>query len=405
MLHIHFGAGRLGLGLIAPAFKKAGSELFLVNRSQTGAKATGTTALSARRRNVLMGARAQHSYFIQKPGGSAADRIAVDYDGFDLYDDDTIHATIHTILGRSHRSAEGVVVTASVIAQENYPPVITALNELARRRTAGEAVGRIWFIACENTLSAPAMLMDDCVRSMLIQDALEHVTPVHALVDRMCVGLEEVMTDAGPAVLVRAEEFGSVKLQLDEASADLVALCEGSDVEFSRHVDTEKQIKSWLLNGTHWVIALQAFEASRGDQSMKLNEFLLSDPRSLEFARTAMREMQEGVALSLHGDPKYRSFIEDVDVDAYLQRAADAILRRFCSTEDPITRILARFRAPTPESADSIVSFSKRFAERVDQPMQAYEARRGTLPPAASRGIVSLMRLVANGTFINATAA
>jgi hypothetical protein len=37
--------------------------------------------------------------------------------------------------------------------------------------------------------------------------------------------------------------------------------------------------------------------------------------------------------------------------------------------------------------------------------MQAYEAKRGVLPPAASRGVVSLMRLVASGTFITAAAA
>ena len=405
MLHIHFGAGRLGLGLIGPAFQKPGSELFLLNRARSGAKATGSTSLGADRRNQLLSTRKPHHYLVQKPGGTAADRRAVRYDAFIPYDNDTLPAAIDAVLDRSRRAEDGVIVTASVIAQENYPPVIAALNELARRRAAGDGIGPIWFVACENTLSAPAIFADDTIRPTLCAEAIAHVTPVHALVDRMCVGLEEAETGDGCAVLVRAEDFGAVKLQLDDASAGLVALCDGTGVEFSRHVDTEKQIKSWLLNGTHWVIALQAFDASRGDQSMKLNEFLLSDPRRLEFARTAMREMQEGVAHLLRGDPQYRPFVEEVDVDTYLQGAADAILRRFCSTEDPITRILARFRAPTPEAADSVTSFSKRFADRVDGPMQAYEARRGTLPPAASRGVVSLMRLVASGTFITAAAA
>jgi hypothetical protein len=138
---------------------------------------------------------------------------------------------------------------------------------------------------------------------------------------------------------------------------------------------------------------------------MKLNEFILSDPRRMEFARTAMREMREGVAILLRGDLRFKEFVEDVDVDAYLEEAATAILRRFCSTEDPITRILARFRAPTSQASDTIVSFSKRFVDRVNEPMQAYEAKTGVLPPAASRGVVSLMRLVANGTFITANAA
>ena len=41
MLHIHFGAGRLGLGLVAPFFRKPGSELYLLNRAVSGNNATG----------------------------------------------------------------------------------------------------------------------------------------------------------------------------------------------------------------------------------------------------------------------------------------------------------------------------------------------------------------------------
>jgi hypothetical protein len=405
MLHLHFGAGRLGLGLVGPAFARSGSELHLFNRATSGDNATGSTSLGAARRNELLGAHPSRRYHVEKPGGGPEDRRTVAYDGFVAYDDENLERSVEEIIRGSRGARAGVMVTASILAVENYPPVIVALNLLARRRAAGDAIGPIYLVACENTLSAPAVFEDEAMRPLLSVQATEHVNCVHALVDRMCVGLEEVATDEGPAVLVRAEEYGSMKLELGARSEELVELCRGTEVEFSRHVDTEKQIKSWLLNGTHWLIALEAFEESQGDQDMKLNEFLLADPRHMAFARTAMREMQEGVAVLLRGDTRFRPFVEDVDVDAYLEGAASAILRRFCSTEDPITRILARFRAPTPEAADSIVSFSKRFADRVDEPMQAYEAKRGVLPPAASRGVVSLMRLVASGTFITAAAA
>ena len=405
MLHIHFGAGRVGLGLIAPAFQTENSELYLFNRAVSGANATGSTALGSERRNELLGAGEAKRYFIEKPGASAADRKVVTYDDFITYEAETVEQRIHEIMHRSRGAAAGVIVSASILALENYSPVIGALNLLAKRRAEDGGIGRIYFVACENTLSAPAIYRDDTVLPLVTEDTLRYVTCVHALVDRMCVGLEEVATDDGRAVLVRAEDYGSVKLELKADTEDLVELCRGSEVEFSRHVDTEKQIKSWLLNGTHWLIALDAFEKSHGDQGMKLNEFISANPRRLEFARTAMREMQEGVAILLRSDDKFREFVEDVDVDAYLDGAASAILRRFCSTEDPITRILARFRAPTPDSIDTIVSFSKRFADRVDGPMQAYEARNGVMPPAASRGVVSLMRLVARGSFITAVAA
>jgi hypothetical protein len=220
----------------------------------------------------------------------------------------------------------------------------------------------------------------------------------------MCVGLEEIRAEGGAAVLVRAEEYGSVKLELCPASQGLVELCRGSTVEFSQHVDVEKQIKSWLLNGTHWLIALEAFDRTKGDQSLKLNEFLMAEPSHMAFARAAMSEMREGVAIILRKGRRFHRFVQDVDVETYLHGTAGAILSRFCATEDPITRILARFRAPTPEATDTIVSFTKRFADRVDEPMRAYEARRGVPPPAASRGVNSLVRLLSLGTFINAPA-
>ncbi len=405
MLHLHFGAGRLGLGLIAPAFQRDGSELYLLNRAVSGVKATGDTALTSERRNLLLAAKHPGRYVIEKPGGSAADRKTVTYDGFVTYDDANLAPQIEELLRGSRGAEAGVIVTASILALENYPPVLETLNLLAAKRARGESIGQIYFIACENTLSAPAIFRDDAVRALLSAETLEHVTCVHALVDRMCVGLEEVATEDGPAVLVRAEDYGLVKLELAPGSEGLAELCAGCDVEFSRHVDTEKQIKSWLLNGTHWLIALDAFEKSRGDQAMKLNEYLLADPRRMAFARTAMREMTEGVAILLRGQDRFRDFVAEVDVGAYLDRAAAAILRRFCATDDPITRILARFRTPTPGSMDTVVSFRQRFADRVDEPMRAWEAVNGVRPPAASRGVLSMRRLVASRTFITAAAA
>lgn len=54
MLHIHFGTGRLGLGLVAPFFQSEGSELYLLNRSSSAKNPTGSTALEPSRRNELL---------------------------------------------------------------------------------------------------------------------------------------------------------------------------------------------------------------------------------------------------------------------------------------------------------------------------------------------------------------
>jgi hypothetical protein len=193
-----------------------------------------------------------------------------------------------------------------------------------------------------------------------------------------------------------------LKLELCPRSEALPDILRGSRVEFGRHVGTEKQIKNWLLNGTHWLIALRAFRAEGGDRNMKLNEYLNASPANHDFAQAVMQEMRDGVAALLRGQPEYAAFGRDVDVDQYLDGAASAVLQRFSKTEDPITRILARFQAPSHEQLTSVEAFSQRFADRVEPPVTAYEEAHGVAPPAASQSIMSFVRLVGSGTYINA---
>ena len=222
------------------------------------------------------------------------------------------------------------------------------------------------------------------------------------LVDRVCVGLEEDTKGEIPAVLVRAEEYGSLKLELREETEALQQGLDGSQVEFTRHVHTEKQVKNWLLNGSHWLIALAAFNESKGDQTLKLNEFLSASPERRAFASKLMDEMSEGVATILRTDPRYAEFVHEIDPEDYLHGASRAILDRFIQNEDPITRILARFQAPSTETPGSVGTFSKRLSDRVDEPILAYQEKTGAPPAAASQSVQSLLRLLASGTFIDA---
>ena len=172
--------------------------------------------------------------------------------------------------------------------------------------------------------------------------------------------------------------------------------------EYVSDLNQNPQIKNWLLNGTHWLVALKAFQDTEADPGLKLNAYLTEDEAHAQFARDVMGEMRDGVASILRHKPDYEAFAREVDVDDYLEGAARAILARFAETDDPITRILARFQAPTSESYTSVVSFSKRFADRVDEPMRAFEAEHGTAPPAATHSVQSLLRLIASGSFIDA---
>lgn len=402
MIHFHFGAGRLGLGLVAPFFQMPGSQLHLLNRAISGTNATGATTLSPERRNHLLHSHPEQRYVIQPPGGGA-DKQTIGYDGFHPYEDGQLASIIQPLAEQAAEEGAPVFVTASVLKPENYCAVMQALAVLASvAERAGTSAPPVFLVACENTLNAPDLL-DHAQLAHLVTPAMRAwVTPVPALVDRMCVGLEEDVDGTHPAVLVRAERYGSLKLELGPQTEALPDILRGSRVECGRHVETEKQIKNWLLNGTHWLIALNAFQAEGGDRDMKLNDYLNASPTNHDFAQAVMQEMRDGVAALLRSRPEHGAFVRDVDVDQYLDGAASAVLQRFFETEDPITRILGRFQAPSHEELTSVEAFSQRFTDRVGPPLAAYEKERGVAPPASSHSIMSFVRLVGSGTYINA---
>ena len=401
MLHIHFGAGRLGLGLVVPFFQTAHSETFIVNRAVSTDKPTGSTALEPRRRNDILGSNPGRVYIVQHVAEEGVQRHAVHYDGFFEYGGDDIEGVIHSIIGESRQHRDGIVVTASVIVAANYRPVLRALQVMAGMRARGDT-GAIFLVACENTLSAPDVFTDPELGDMISEEMRQHVTCVHALVDRVCIALEEGHEGPHPVAVVSTEEYGSLKLELRPETEELANRLEASRVEFTRYVATEKQLKSWLLNGSHWLLALEAFEESRGDKELRLNQFLKETPERLRFAEAVLAEMSEGIAVILRRNPEYADFVRDVDPEDYLRGSAKAILKRFLSSDDPMSRILARFQAPTPETPASIQAFAKRFAVRVQDTITAYSENKGTPPHAAMRSVNSLVRLIASGSYINA---
>lgn len=401
MLHIHFGAGRLGLGLIVPFFRTGHSETFIVNRAVSAAKSTGSTVLVPRRRNDLLAGNPDRVYVLEQPAEEGVRRHSVHYDGFLEHGENDVEAVIRSIIDASGQHRDGVVVTASVIAAANYRPVLRTLDILAGMR-ARDATGPIFLVACENTLSAPELFADSELGDLVSERMRRHVTCVHALVDRVCIGLDEGREGPHPAVVVSTEEYGSLKLELTPATEELAKQLEGSRVEFTRYVAIEKQLKSWLLNGSHWLLALEAFDESHGDKELRLNQFLKEKPERLRFAETVLAEMREGITVILRREPEYADFVRDVDPEEYLRGSAAAILKRFLSSDDPMSRILARFQAPTADAPASIQAFAKRFTDRVDDPLSAYAENKGAPPQAAMRSMSSLVRLIASGTYINA---
>lgn len=401
MLHIHFGTGRLGLGLVAPFLQTPESELFLLNRATSGKNPTGSTALDPSRRNELLKNNSRSVYSIGTPGEFESAREQVYYDGFFAYNDEDIDKIICQVLQKSQKKNRGVVVTASVLTLKNYEPVIHALNAICHAKHADGEIGDVYLVACENTVSAHEVFTHCDLVHKISEETRTHVRCVHALVDRVCVELEECNLHGEPEVMVRAEEYGALKLELCPNTEALPELLAGSRAEFSRHLDIEKDIKLWLLNGSHWLITLTAFQESNGDTELKLNDFINATENHTLYAAEVVTEMRDGIEALLRADPRYASFVQDVDLKAYLDRASASILERFKANADTIHRILARFRAPAPDEVTSVQNFIDRFLHKVEPPMLAYQAQKGTPPKSATQGIFNLFRLQASGTYVD----
>jgi len=378
-----------------------------MNRATSGKNATGSTSLHPSRRNELLKNNPRQHYMVDTPGVTPGrdgkePRESVRYDGFYVFEEHEVGQAIRDILASSVEKAKGVVVTASVLAAKNYAPVIEALNVICRaKESQNSAIGDVYMIACENTVSAQEVLHHKAFAARIQKETRRHARCVQTLVDRVCVGMEECAFQGEPAVLVQAEEYGSLKFELCQDTENLRELLSGSRAEFSRHLDIEKEIKSWLLNGSHWLIALTAFQETGGNVNLKLNEFITGTENHELYASEVVNEMRDGVEFLLRSDPHYAKFAEEVDVTAYLDGAASSILERFKCNEDTMTRILARFRAPTRDEVTSVQSFVDRFLHRIEPPLLAYQAQKGTPAKSATQGIFNLFRLQASGTYVD----
>jgi hypothetical protein len=403
MLHIHFGAGRLGLGLVAPILRRDGASLFILNRAVSAGSVTGGTAVDPARRNALLQDHPHNTYVLKTPGGDGQVRERVTYDGFFTYQSsEDIPRIVERILEQSPRAGEGVVVTASVLTAEHYEPVVQALNTLSEAKAGtADRVGDLYLIACENTVSAAEVLDHERFAQVLSETTRAHTRCVHALVDRVCVELEEAEVDGVPTLVVMAEEYAALKLKTGPESEGLEKLLEGTGATFSHHLEVEKDIKSWLLNGSHWLIALTAFQETEGNADLRLNAWLAEHPDHRLFAEEIISEMRDGVEALLLAEPPYAAFVHDVNVTDYLDKAATAILARFEANEDTIARILARFRAPTPDAISTVEQFIGRFLSRIEGPITAFERKYGTPPISTTHSLFNLFRLQANGMYVD----
>src|SRR3954447_4978602 len=160
MLHLHFGAGRLGLGLAAPFFRKPGSDLILLNRMNSSPNPTGDAGITPARKLELLKNNPQRRYAIQCPtSGSLLEKVH--YTEFYAYEDGDVQDVVEKVVSDSSFGDTGAVVTASVVSAANYISVVQALNTLAGMMEGRGSSKKIFLVPCENTVSADDILEGD----------------------------------------------------------------------------------------------------------------------------------------------------------------------------------------------------------------------------------------------------
>jgi hypothetical protein len=408
MLHLHFGCGKLGLGLVAPYLKTAESELFLLNRSapstvvmQAGDQSAYAQAhtLNSTKRNSLLQAGGG-GFWVSN--GSATARTYVAYNGFSSYHDDDIVSVINRIVQCSQRSADGVIITASLVYIEHYAPIVLALQTLCKARDHDpDRIGEIYFIACENMFNANDVLAHPAYHALLSKTHERTICCVDAIVDRICSRLDIFVEEGQEHLFVCTEPYGKLTLELPKARPAFAASLSGSRVTFSQHLAAERDVKGWLLNGSHWLIALTAFRETNGNPDVKLNTFITESIMHRYYAGEIITEMRQGVEALLRADPTYAAFLHDTDITAYLDNAAASILMRFASNEDSIVRILRRFRAPSVDDVGAVQTFVDSLLQKIERPLHAYGTQYGAAPRASTEALMNVLRLQATATYPN----
>ncbi|MGI4856649.1 MAG: hypothetical protein ACRYHA_06955 [Janthinobacterium lividum] len=430
------------MGLIAPYMRTADSELVLFNRGAPGspsAKAAWPVDTPSQTfdspltepdpvmpaatavRNALLADGASRAdgeapYYLvaHSDGHDQRVRHRVRYNRFFTYGDD-IDTLIGKVLEQSRQKHKGVIVSGALMQVRHYAGVVRALNVLrGANETSDPAahdddatqvpekrIGRLYFVACENMFSAADVLADKAFAEMLGTPGQRPIHCVTALVDRICSRMDRCMANGRERLLVTTESYGKLTLHEHGDQTTLAEMLAGSKVTFSKHLETEREIKGWLLNGSHLLIALTAFRETKGDMDLKLNEFIADSTMHRYFAGEIITEMRDGVEAILESDPTYASFRHDVDISAYLDKAAACILSRFAHNEDSVTRILKRFRAPTEDDLLAVQTFVGILLRKIERPLHAYAEKFGVPPKASTEALVNVLRLQASATYAN----
>lgn len=200
MKHLHFGAGRLGLGLVATMAHEAGLTTIIYNRETTASKAKSGDEISPKRRNELLSQKPRFVSSTLDPIKPNATKIS--FKEFRTYNSESSPDEFAQPLSTN----EPWLVTASLIAPEAYDFPAAVVAEAAKARMEMGIAAPIYLMAFENEFKTDlfeAKVKEATERNHPeIDQAALPVVGVNIMADRICTSLDEVPLRGGVAARV-----------------------------------------------------------------------------------------------------------------------------------------------------------------------------------------------------------
>lgn len=398
MVQIHFGAGRLGLGLLGPLANQSKFPFVILNREASDTFAREGDRISPSQKNaLLLNASGSFSHYaLQSMNMNETKRgiSLVPFAGFQLYNDENVQE-----LGQTYADDVAelpfVFITATLTNVEFYMSVFNFLIGLVDRLNSLRSTCRVYLMCCENDFNTDKVW--DFFSSLISPAGRRRITPVRSVVDRICTSL----TEEQGILCVLCEEFGRVTIEDRNLEKDFRdKLADNPLVRMTHHFEAERDLKIFVVNGSHLAIALQSY----AKRPWQINEFISFSNENAEFAWGLIQEIRDGTIAVLQTNTKrYGDFATDPRRIEYVNTLALEFFERIRTTDDYATRILSRFRKPAlhPAKIDNVQRFMNRFDSRVIEPMQGYAARYGKQPLNLTTAFVSMIKLISTGQFVD----
>ena len=332
--HLHFGPGKLGLGLVTWATRKQGMRVTLVTHSDR---------IESEEKNALL--VRNKCYFIQ---GLTREKVFVD--GLVGYGPANKFPTLREAIV----DAETVLLTTSL--RDNLKNIVEMLGELLLARHQANVASNLYILAAENTRDS-VWLQREIEKyfarsnpAINASDILRQVTFVPCVVDRVCTRVVvedgEVVVTAFPTARWLIQDPGG------HTGVELRAVLPPDDtIEYVADIKLERKIKLYLYNGPHLLLAIFAFIE---------NIYLLPQFLGTENGERVLR-------LVFH---ECERTLTHLDRAIPLKRIKEDIKKnemRFRSDPDPVARILSRLSGDR-----NLPKFLEDFHHKVGLPALSY---------------------------------